>query len=409
VGGGLRPHFFVPVKTRLLDPVRALLLTTCTPDDTKVPACARSIHAAGGVVDVAGDRFFGQAYWSRAIRNRIRLPHPRAGAAYVDEINRLAPSYGWNVLLPLNDYTMHAVVTNRNRLAPALRAALPGPEAWHVSRDKLRITELANRIGVAAPLTFRPQDEQEAVEAARATGYPCVVKLRRGCGAVGRRYVSSEAELKAIFREGRKPSDTVFDFEQLLVQQWIDGEPRDACAIFAHGEPRSVYVQKKLRTWPVDGGRATIVETIEDPAVREAGLAIMRALRWHGPIQTEFRVERRTGKPYLLDINGRTWAAIALSVAAGLDFPAMYCRLAFTGDLEPSYDYRTGVRYRWPFPFTLLSLARSQDRFQVLKDFLLPAPNTYSDWRWDDPGPALAELLLAALRAGRLFGHAPGP
>lgn len=360
-------------------------------------------------MDVASDRFFGQAYWSRAVRNRVRLPHPRAGAAYVEEINRLAPAYGWNLLLPLNDYTMHAVVTNRSRLAPALRAALPDAEAWEISRDKLRFTELARSAGVAAPLTFCPQDEQEAVDAARATGYPCVVKLRRGCGAVGRLYIAGEEELKAIFRQHRRPSDTVFDFEHLLVQQWIDGEPRDVCAIFAHGEPRSVYVQRKLRTWPVDGGRATIVETIEDPAVREAGLAVMRALRWHGPIQTEFRVERRSGKPYLLDVNGRTWAPVALSVVAGLDFPAMYCRLAFTGDLEPSYDYRPGVRFRWPFPFALLSLARSHDRLQVLKDFLLPAPNTFSDWRWDDPGPALAELLFAALRAGRLFRLGPWP
>lgn len=93
-----------------MSPICALLLTTCTPHDTKVPSCARSIHAAGRVVDVVSDRFFGQAYWSRAVRNRIRLPDPHDGAAYVDEINPLAPVYGWNVLLPLNDYTRHAAV-----------------------------------------------------------------------------------------------------------------------------------------------------------------------------------------------------------------------------------------------------------------------------------------------------------
>ncbi|MGQ9634985.1 MAG: hypothetical protein ACUVXB_12155 [Bryobacteraceae bacterium] len=161
----------------------------------------------------------------------------------------------------------------------------------------------------------------------------------------------------------------MFDFEHLPIQQCIDGEPRDVCAIFAHGEPRSVYVQRKPRTWPVDGGRATIVKTIEDPVVREAGLAIMRALRWHGPIQSEFGVERRTGKPYLLDVNGRFWAVTGLSTAPGLDFPSMYCHLAVTGDLEPNHQYRAGVRLRWPFPFALLSLARSRERLQVLKGF----------------------------------------
>lgn len=396
----------MPERTRRVNngrvsPVRALLLTTCTPDDNKVVACARSIHASGGVVDVASDRFLGQAYWSRSVRKRVRLPHPQSGRAYIDAINRLAHIRDWNVLLPLNDYTMHAAVTHRAVLDPSLKAALPDPAAWAISRDKLRLAELAREAGVAAPLTFSPSDEYEAVEAARSTGYPCVVKLRSGCGAVGRRYVRTEAELRALFRQERDASDTVFDFDHLLVQQYIDGEPRDLCAIFAHGEPRSFYTQRKIRTWPTDGGRSAIVETTDDPTVREAGLTIMRALRWHGAIETEFRVDRRTRIPYLLDANGRFWAVLGLSVAAGLDFPTMYCRLGLDGDIKPRFNYKVGVRMRWPFPFALLTCLKAPGRSQILSDFLLPRVNTVSDWQWSDPVPHLAEHLYLFLRGVR--------
>lgn len=384
-----------------MSPVRALLLTNCTPDDNKVVACARSIHASGGVADVASNRFLGQAYWSRSVRKRIRLPHPQSGRAYIEAINRLARLQDWNVLLPLNDYTMHAAVTHRAALDPSLKAALPDPAAWAISRDKLRLAEFARQVGVSTPLTFSPKDEHEAADAARATGYPCVVKLRSGCGAVGRRYVRTEAELRTLFRQKREASDMVFDFDHLLVQQYIDGEPRDLCAIFAHGEPRSFYTQRKIRTWPVDGGRSTIVETTDDPTVRDAGLAVMRALRWHGPIETEFRVERLSGKPYLLDVNGRFWAVVGLSVAAGLDFPTNYCRLALDGDIKPRFNYKVGVRMRWPFPFALLTSLKAQDRLQILRDFLWPRGNTLSDWQWSDPVPHLAEHLYLILRGAR--------
>jgi predicted ATP-grasp superfamily ATP-dependent carboligase len=378
------------------------------PDDNKAVACARSIHASMGLVGIASDRFLGQAYWSRALRRRIRLPHPKLnGAAYVEEASRRAAEHGWNVVVPLNDYTAHALVENRARLSPSLAAVLPEPEAWEISKDKLRTARLAASLGLHTPLTFCPRDEQEAAEAARATGYPCVVKLRAGCGAVGQIYARNAEELRQVFRAPRPVSDSVFDFEHLLVQQWIDGEPQDVCAVFAHGEPRGVYLQKKVRTWPVDGGRATIVETIENPDVRRAGLALMSALRWHGPIETEFRVERATGKPYLLEINGRFWATVGLSVAAGLDFPMMYCRLALEGDVPPAFQYPLGVRYRYPVPFALITALKSHDRWQVLRDFLGPRRNAFSDLSWRDPAPVLAEHVYLAWRAWKRRSIAP--
>lgn len=370
----------------------------------------RSLRRAGLVPDVAGDRFWGQAYWSRAVGRRIRLPHPeQGGAEYVERINQLASTYGWRVLLPLNDYTMEAVVRHRKQIIPQLAAAVPEAEAWDLSKDKLRITELARKLGIDAPRSFCPANEAEALEAGRTVGYPCVIKPRRGCGAVGRIYVSDEKELLLAYREFRFGADSVFNFEQPVVQQRIDGEPEDVCALFRRGEPVAAYTQRKIRTWPLDGGRATIAETTHNQKLLEAGLSIMRALRWHGAIQTEFRVERSSGRPYLIDVNGRFWGALGLSVAAGLDFPLFYWKLALGEELPPARDYPAGVRFRWPVPYALLSMLGSPHRLHILRDFFWPAPATFSDLSWSDPAPVLAEHVFMLNRAWRQQGRSARP
>ena len=104
----------------------------------------------------------------------------------------------------------------------------------------------------------------------------------------------------------------------------------------------------------------------------------------------------------LLEVNGRLWGTTDLAIQAGVDIPWLLCLLAtgepIPGEPYPKTSYRKGLRYRWPFPYGLLSVALSTTRWRALRDFFAPAPNTISDLRWDDPLPPMAEVLYILRR-----------
>jgi predicted ATP-grasp superfamily ATP-dependent carboligase len=162
--------------------------------------------------------------------------------------------------------------------------------------------------------------------------------------------------------------------------------------------------------------------------VREQGLAVLKALRWHGVAMVEFRL-RPDGTPVFLEVNGRFWNSLALAVHAGADFPALLAELAEHGDVEPPGAYRVGVRCRW-----LLGDARHlaevwrgapaefpgkfPGRWSTLAAVLTPVMGTYHDnFTVDDPAPELGDWIDFVMRrlprrarAGRLgkVWHAAG-
>src|SRR5262249_60395245 len=79
---------------------------------------------------------------------------------------------------------------------------------------------------------------------------------------------------------------------------------------------------------------------------REAGLAVLRALRWHGVAMVEFR-QRSDGTPVFLEVNGRFWTSLPLAIHAGVDFPALLAEIAEFSDTRSRAEYRVGVRCRW--------------------------------------------------------------
>jgi predicted ATP-grasp superfamily ATP-dependent carboligase len=119
----------------------------------------------------------------------------------------------------------------------------------------------------------------------------------------------------------------------------------------------------------------------------------------------EFKRDARDGVAKLLEINGRFWGSLQLSVDAGVDFPYLLYQLALAGDVEPVSTYATGVRLRWwlgDVDWLLLRL-REPDRLRALREFLTPAGRLARGeiLRRDDPAPAVVELsqyLAAALR-----------
>lgn len=372
--------------------MKVLVGTTNIAEDRITLAAVRSLGRRGAHVLVGSDAFWGQAFYSRYSKGRLRYPNPRVdldlfAETLRDHLEREKP----DVLLPGNDYITLAVSQRRELLEPLAPIPIPDNEALEIAHDKAKTFELARSLGLRIPETHQPQSEQELETLAREIDYPCVVKLRSGGGSVGLRYPRDPATLLRAFSERPVADDIVFAGGEPLIQQYIDGEIHDVNCLFSHGEPRALVTHRRIRTFPKSGGRGIYEETTDEPDIREQAVALLKALRWHGPAEVEFLREKGTGTPYLMEINGRFWGSLDLAIHAGVDFPWLACKLAVDGDVPAVTKYSVGVRYRWLIPFGVSSALEEPPWSRDLWRFWFPPRGTFSDVQLDDPLPLFAE------------------
>jgi hypothetical protein len=119
----------------------------------------------------------------------------------------------------------------------------------------------------------------------------------------------------------------------------------------------------------------------------------------------EFK-EVPSGKPVLMEINGRPWGSIQLPIAAGIDYPRFLANWILDGELPPSkINYRKGTECRrmlgdlthlenlrrgtpaeWPVPYPNFWSS-------LLKVAVPWYPGLrYDDLSFDDPRPGLAGI-----------------
>jgi predicted ATP-grasp superfamily ATP-dependent carboligase len=202
-------------------------------------------------------------------------------------------------------------------------------------------------------------------------------------------FIDSQEGLAAAWERGAVQENLVYDARSRLLQGLLLGEVHDVCALFRDGEPRAALTQKRIHMLPARGGIAVLAETTDEPHLRDLAIRLLAAMRWHGPAQVEFRIDRRTGQPKLMEVNGRFWATLELSILAGVDFPVLACRMAIDGDIEPVFRYRVGQRFRWPLPFAFRSGLSVRQRWNLLR----PALRTRSNLSITDPLPHLLEAF----------------
>src|SRR5206468_440676 len=113
---------------------------------------------------------------------------------------------------------------------------------------------------------------------------------------------------------------------------------------------------------------------------------------WHGLAQVQFVVPD-DGVPRMIDLNPRFYGSLALAVASGSDFPALWAALATGRPVAPAAP-RTGVRYHWLGGD--LRRALVERRGGLLRDVascVAWSPGTVNGvWSAKDPRPALRSL-----------------
>jgi len=348
--------------------------------------------------------YFGEGMLSRYVSHRFLYPSPeKSPSEFIEKINKISRKYGARVLFPVGSDTYITISAYREQLSKDIKMALADDAIIQKAHDKYRCLRYAESIGIPFPkfvLLKNVTDFEELNE----FGLPLIVKPRKGAGNFGVKILNSLEEVikmskklveKSLRDAGQNNNDSIiYDESDPMIQEFVDGPVVDACAIAEHGDIRGILTQVRVKTLPPKGGYGVMNRTEKIPAVIEMADHLLSNLKWHGLAQVEFKYDTKTKQYKLMEINPKFWGTLALSVAAGIDFPYMAYLLATNNQIEAFSSFKENCVFRWVLPNELFHVIQSENRWlafkQYIADFFEPAHYNI-DVR--DPAPILSLML----------------
>lgn len=262
------------------------------------------------------------------------------------------------VLFLTDDAALVAVHRHRDRLETWYQFPLA---PWSVVSRLIFKDELYRELEgvVPVPRTAILGDGSALAEAARAVGFPAVVKpfLRCRSGSDGADQISFEklfgakavrvrtaGELASVYRRA-----TEHGFE-LLVQEEIEGPVSSLVSVGLYATRTDVpaaFTSRKLGQVPAEFGDGLIVEAVREPGLIPLATKAVRHFGYYGMADIEFKWDARAGTYRLLDINPRPWLWINLPTACGVNLPYAAYLDALGQPIDRAAFVQRDFRTRW--------------------------------------------------------------
>jgi len=377
-------------------------------------AVVRALGRAGHSVFVAGPRSAsrlarqGVATWSRYSAKKLYYTDPAHDAEqYASDIVEILQSESIDVLCPIGIKEVLATLRSEDTIRPLVAIPFGSYEAVSEANDKSHVMRAAAEAGVPTPQT----EHVEGIEGLRAlqVDSPTVVKTCIGAASQGvwmvpdpERWPQTLTQISEKLEKTEAAERLYLDAERFVVQELIPGRVHDVCLLADHGEVKALLTQERIKTVSLSGGAGLMNVTTREPEIAEYARRLVRHLQYHGLAQVEFIRDSRDGSYRLLEINAKYWGTLALSVAAGIDFPGLAVQLAIGRPVPESFDYRVPLTYRWRFPGEVIAWFKQRKEGASLRSILAPPPGPVrSDWRWSDPLPSVHQVLTTAWKLAR--------
>jgi predicted ATP-grasp superfamily ATP-dependent carboligase len=347
-----------------------------------------------GVACVVGETTrLATAAFSKYCRRQITYSSPVfASSVFMDEMRTLVAGSNFRMLLPMEDTTVRLFAQFRDDFSQRCFLPVSPVEKIDFANRKDLVLQLARKMGIPTPKTWHITDLSQLAQVKDHLPYPMVVKPRTGAGALGIAYPETPAELLETYPLIHRR----FPFP--MIQEKIPAIGAGYGASFLmdeKGDVKASFVHKRLREYPVTGGASTLRESVRHDGIREMGQTLLSAMGWFGVAMVEFKIDPRDHQPKLMEVNPRFWGSLALSIAAGVNFPYLLYKMAKGERFAPVETYRTGIKCRWFLPGDLLHFIYNPQRRKLMPGFFnFRVPNTtYDILSRTDPLPALGRLL----------------
>lgn len=253
---------------------------------------------------------------------------------YVDALLDICATEHIGLVVPTIDDELETVAAARARFEAqgAMLACSPRGTAT-LCNDKYRTCTHLAAHGVDAARSWLPENLPDDV------GEVLFIKPRTGRGSVGAFLVRNRREL-AFFR------DYVTD---PVIQEFLQS-PEYTIDMMCdrNGTPVSIVPRERtvIRAGVTDRGC-----TVKIPALERLALRVADVIRFVGPVNIQCRMRGETA--VVFEINPRFSGGIALTIAAGADFPAMVVRMAAGMAVEPALGMFTAGLWMTSFESTV--------------------------------------------------------
>lgn len=314
-------------------------------------AITRGLGRAGISVIVGAETVRSLAGASRYCVARWQYPSPlQHPSQFISSLVEAVRRFDIMAIIPPTDASMQIVAQQRDQFQPSVTAMVPSLESYETVSDKYRLMKLAHELGIPAPTTIFVPDGKIAAVLDQVRVYPVVVKPGRSLVKVDEQWIKTSVHfvpnaeaLTDLYRRTpylRNPS---------LIQQRIEGEGQGVFGLFDHGRPCALFAHRRIREKPPAGGVSVLRESIELPKpMTDYAVRLLERVKWHGVAMVEFKVDRLSKVPMLMEINGRFWGSLQLAIDAGLNFPyLLYQAMEGIPIAVPNNSYRTGTKSRW--------------------------------------------------------------
>ena len=378
-------------------------------------AVVRSLGKAAFEVHVALIGKRSAAEHSRHCNRCLNLGDPAVDLqAVAGRLVELVSREQYDLLIPISDRANELCASVRDCLEPRVRLAMPPRNALSYARDKAHLLDLAERLNIPFPeyVTLRDLDDLPKTDDIDI-GWPCYVKPIHSFVATPDRIIrfqvtraKDRAELidLARFHLGRVP---------IMIQRSSPGVGVGIYVLAWQGRLLSIIQQRRLHE-PLHGGGGSyrITESL-DPILGTYARRFVEASGWNGVAMLEFKRDLGSSCLSLMEVNGRFWGSLPLTIHAGLNYPLWLVQLYLEGpDALPSPlpEPKLHVRQRHlrhDVVWAARHVIREPNRLGALvgwaRDFrhVINGNEEWDTESLDDPIPAIAEWWQDA---GRIFG-----
>lgn len=385
-------------------PAKVLVLDA---DMTPALAVVRSLGRLGLSVDTASHALPAIAQHSRFANHHRQYPDPLSMPdAFNAWVCEQIEHQGYRLVFPVTERSATALLPQLDSPGLTGRIALPPRQVLEQALDKDATLALAKQLEIPTPGSWLIADIEQLTQLPASVGYPLVVKPARSIGDNGQQrqqlsvaYAHDAEELQTKVRH-------YLLFGEVLIQQYIRGDGVGIELIADQGEIKLAFQHKRLHEVPLTGGGSSLRESVPiNSKLLDAAEKLMAAMHWHGVAMVEFKHNPADDSFALMEINGRFWGSLPLSVAAGADFPALLYRLLTEGNCGELPTVKTGTLARKlsaDLHWAELVLRRVGDpgivRFpptrQIAHDWLslFSLRHHFDVQQWRDPWPGLIDL-----------------